>query len=537
MEMSPSAVVPLGGKQKQKHLAVIVTRVGDGICFKCCLRASQTTYGSACCTMDSIQGGDAAVPTDAQRTWSPIRIVQIGEGNFLRGFFDWMIDNCRARGLYDGRIAVTQPRPDGARRLRTLREQNGIYTVVTRGFEDGHEVERIETIDVFGPIVDPYAQWDEFLKLAEDPDVEVVVSNTTEAGLAYEATDGLAGVCPPTLAARLTHFLHRRYTHFHGDPERGVTCLPCELVEHNGDTLRTAVLRHCADWQLPAPVVEWIGQANRFVNSLVDRIVTGFPVGQEAVWRARLGHDDPLLTVVEPYYLWVIELSAEVFDRVLPLRQAGLNVQLVDDLSPYHLRKVRMLNGAHTLLASFGMRRGLDTVRAAIADQDLSQWVKRATYDEIIPMLEGAADDLPAYAATLWERFANPFVAHRLHDIALNHSTKFRVRLLPTVLAYRDTTGRWPPILLRAWAEWLGWYRQDGAGFTRDATGALRDDAYVASVLTRGWADWESGERRLGEVVQDWLVDRRLWGVALPFSDELAQELTSQLTTVLGVTA
>ncbi|MCY0869496.1 MAG: tagaturonate reductase [Firmicutes bacterium] len=487
--------------------------------------------------MDSTQGGDAAVRTDAQRTWSPIRIVQIGEGNFLRGFFDWMIEACRARGVYDGRIAVTQPRPGGAVRLQELRLQNGIYTVVTRGLQDGREVERVETIDVFGKILDPYSQWADFLRLAEDPDVEVVVSNTTEAGLAYEPTDASAAVCPPSFAARLTHFLHRRCLHVQGDPQRGITCFPCELVERNGDALRDAVLRHCADWCLPEGVVEWIGQANRFVNSLVDRIVTGYPVGQEALWKARLGHDDPLLTVVEPYYLWVIEMSADAFDRILPLRQAGLNVQLVDDLTPYHLRKVRMLNGAHTLLTSIGLQRGIETVRAAMTDLAVSHCVRRAIYDEIIPMIGDAGGDLAVYAETLWERFANPYVEHRLQDIALNHSHKFCVRLLPTALAYRDQMGVWPPVILRAWAEWLGWYMGGEKAVDQQVTRSVRDDPYVVDTLSRGWIAWQHGERSLCEMVQDWVSDPRLWGRELPCGQELAEALASHLTTMVGVRA
>ncbi|WP_188881655.1 tagaturonate reductase [Alicyclobacillus cellulosilyticus] len=467
----------------------------------------------------------------------PVRVLQIGEGRFLRGFFDWMIHACRKQGLFDGSIAVTQPRPGGAEVLRALQAQDGLYTLVVRGLEDGTPVERSEVIAVFSTILNPFEQWAEFLALAEDPHLQFVVSNTTEAGLVYEPVPVPETACPASFPARLTWFLYRRFRHFQGAADKGLICLPCELVEGNGDRLREYVVRHSADWGLPDAFVCWLKQHNRFLNSLVDRIVTACPSAEAEAWRRRLGYEDDFLTVAEPYYLWVIQ-GDEAVERVLPFRAAGLNVHVVADLTPYQLRKVRILNGAHTLMAPVGILSGLTHVREVMADAELAAHVRSAIDDEVIPTLPLDQAETKQYAATVWERFANPFLEHRLLDIAMNSISKFRVRVLPSLRAYVERKGALPPRIVRSFAALIRLYKvrraEDGAagyaGITwRGTPYVLRDDPEVLARFHQAWCAFERREIALRDMVRSLLAQPELWGEDLGGVEGLVDALCREL--------
>ena len=257
----------------------------------------------------------------------------------MRGFADWMLQACNRRGLLNGSVAVTQPRPTGKPHLDKLKEQQGAYTLLVRGLRDGRPVEEKETITVFSRMVHPYGEWEAFLELAELPELEFVDSNTTEAGLVYQPSEWSETVPVLWYPGKLTAFLYRRFARFGGDPARGLIHLPCELLERNGERLSAAVLRHAEDWGLPEAFRAWVRDANRFLNTLVDHIVTGYPEDADALF-GRWGYADPLLTTAEPYYFWAIQGERELEER-LPLAQAGLNVKWVEDLTPYQLRKVR----------------------------------------------------------------------------------------------------------------------------------------------------------------------------------------------------
>ncbi|MDG0811486.1 tagaturonate reductase [Cohnella rhizosphaerae] len=466
----------------------------------------------------------------------PVKVLQIGEGNFLRGFADWMIDRCNRQGLFEGGVAVCQPRPSGAAKLAELREQDGLYYQWIRGLRDGRPVDELDLVTAFALTVDPYVEWDRFLALGEEPALEVVISNTTEAGLVYQASEWQPDRPILSYPGKLTALLHRRFETFGGDPSKGLLLLPCELVENNGGKLRDIVLRHAEDWGLPEAFKAWIREHNRFLNNLVDRIVTGYP-GEEAerVFRAK-GAEDRLLNAAEPYHLWAIEGEAAL-DARLPLARAGLNVLWTDDLRPYQLRKVRILNGAHTLMASVGLLNGLETVGEAVGHPVYGELIRDAIMNEIVPSVPLPEGEMRRYADEVLERFANPHVRHKLADIALNSLSKFKVRLLPTLEAYAERTGELPPRIVEAFASLLRLYRAretgDGgfAGSRLDGSPvALRDDASALTELAALWARLALGELTLEELVADILGRTDWWGRNLGEIEGLRAALTGALT-------
>lgn len=467
----------------------------------------------------------------------PVRILQIGEGNFLRGFVDWMVHEMRKTGQYDGAIAVTQPRPSGKAKLDQLSAQDGVYTLIVRGMENGAPVERAETVAVFAEAIDPYSQWEALLALAERPELEVVVSNTTEAGLTYQETAFTPGEAPVSYPARLAALLWRRFQALGGDAQRGLLLLPCELLERNGDELKRCVLRHIADWGLPEAFASWVENHNRFLNSLVDRIVTGYPEGDSERWSERLGYEDKLLNAAEPYYIWAIE-GEPGLESKLPFRAAGLNVVWTNDLRPYQLRKVRLLNGAHTLMTPVALLAGFEEVRLAIEDGTLGAFVREAVREEIIPAMPSDVEpaDAAAYAATVFERFANPYIRHRLLDIAMNSVSKFKARLLPSLESYAQGHGaELPPRIVKSLAHLLRLYRvsRDGERYVgRRFDGAaytLRDDPGALELFAGVWSRYDAGELDIEAVTGELLASERLWGRSLAELDGLASAVAGHL--------
>jgi len=476
-----------------------------------------------------------------QMIHSTIKVLQIGEGNFLRGFFDWMLYETRKQGLFDGSIAVVQPRPSGKAKIEALASQDGVYTLVTRGLENNVPIERMDQITVFGTVFDPYEHWNEFLALAELPELRIVVSNTTEAGLAYQPEQWKEGQPIVSYPGKLTMLLYHRFKAFQGDPERGFICLPCELLERNGDTLRDCILRYCEDWQLPADFRNWVVNHNLFLNSLVDRIVTGYPKQDQAeAWFNEWGYRDPMLTTAEPYHLWAIEGDPSL-DQELPLASAGLNVLWVEDLKPYQVRKVSILNGAHTFMALYGTLHGIKEVRLAMEDTHIGDLIKRTIQSEIIPALPYDSVDLQHYASQVYQRFLNPFIQHRLADIAMNSLSKFRTRLLPAIQHYLadEQVTELPKGLATAFAALIRYYQAckveagyEGKSFDGESY-ILHDDPVLLDQIANIWGSYYSGESgysSINQVVSHILQLEALWGVNLHLSNA---NLATQISAVL----
>lgn len=415
-----------------------------------------------------------------------ITAVQFGEGNFLRAFVDWMIDVANEAGVCDEGIAIVKPIPFGS--LERLREQDCVYTVNLRGKQDGRTVDEHRVITSVQAAVDCYGEYEAFMALARLDTLRFVVSNTTEAGIIYDEADRLEDSPPNSYPGKLTKFLYERYKTFAGDAGKGLMILPVELIEENGGKLRDCVLRLAARWELPEEFVQWVKHCNRFCNTLVDRIVTGYPAAEADALCERWGYRDNLIVTGEPFALWVIESDdPAAIQAALPLDRAGLPVVFTDNMKPYRERKVRILNGGHTGTVLGAYLAGLDTVGECMADPVVRPFLERMLGEEIAPQVRLPKEEVAAFAASVLERFENPFIRHELLSIALNSVSKWKVRILPSLLDYIESRGTLPPLLTFSFAALIRFYRSsekgDGCltGQREGNTYRIVDDAQVLS--------------------------------------------------------
>jgi tagaturonate reductase len=364
------------------------------------------------------------------------RIIQIGEGRFLRGFFDWMVAQLSDKGLYDGKVVVVLPRPAKPGTVDIWRQFQGRFTVHIRGEVHGQPVVRSDPVAVVSRLIDPHAEWAAFLGTARNPASMVLVTNTTEAGLVFQEEPYLDDMCPLSIPGKLTRWLYARYQYLGAGEENGIDIVPCELIDRNGDTVRNLV-RQCAEyWSLPRSFIDWVQSANRFYNTLVDSIVTSDLGG-------------PLDVAREPYYRWVIE-GPNHLGTVLRFEQAGLAVYFVDNLNSYRALKVRVLNGAHTAMAAIGQLAGLETIKDVMDHPVFASYVMHLLYDEVAPTLIGKVlprPDVNTFIHETLERFRNPYIRHYLRDIQLNAIAKVQSRLLPTLYDVWQDSGAIPPLL------------------------------------------------------------------------------------------
>ncbi len=374
------------------------------------------------------------------------KVLQFGEGGFLRGFADWMLQKVNESTDFCGKAVVVQPIEQGL--CDALSSQDCKYTHICRGSE-GVEVTKIDAIS---RCVKPYEDFEAYISLADNPDLRFVISNTTEAGITFDERDSLNDTPPSSFPAKLTALLLRRYQ----KGLRGFVFLPCELIDRNGDNLKKCVLKYAEHWKLEAGFANWIEKDNIFCNTLVDRINTGYPKG-EAVCDE---YSDPMLNTSEYYHLWVIEGYPELFTE-LPFDKCGLNVIVTNELERYRTRKVRILNGAHTSLVPYALLSGLDTVGSCMKDDSMLAHIKACVFDEIIPTLNLPEDELKEYADNVMIRFSNPYINHYLSSIALNSVSKFKVRVLPSILEYIKRYEKMPNNLIFSFAKLIDFYRTD----------------------------------------------------------------------------
>lgn len=381
------------------------------------------------------------------------RIIQFGEGGFLRSFVDMFVNIMNEKGLFDGKVVVVQPIEKGL--VNVLNEQGGVYHQYLRGIENGEVINSMTEVHSISRGINPYTDYAAYLELAHNPDMRFIVSNTTEAGIEYLGTERLDDAPPKSFPAKLTVLLHERYKA--GLP--GFIILCCELIDHNADFLREYVLKYAELWGLGDGFKMWIERENSFCNTLVDRICTGYPRDEAEELCRQLGCEDRLINTAEIFHLWVIEGDHE---DELPLKKAGINVIWTSDVTPYKKRKVRILNGAHTSMVLAARLYGLSTVGECLNDDTVREFLKKALDEEIIPTLGSTEEDVTFGAAVL-ERFSNPFVKHQLLSIALNSVSKFKARVLPTILEYREKYGRLPKCLTMSLAALIAFYRTDEA--------------------------------------------------------------------------
>ena len=379
-----------------------------------------------------------------------IRIIQFGEGNFLRAFADWMIDLMNEKERFDAGVAIVQPISQGM--VKVLDQQDGLYHHLLRGIIDGVQIDEARMISCVQKSVNPFEDPSAYWQLAENPDLKIVLSNTTEAGIEFIVDDKPdPGILARSFPGKLTQLLKHRYEFFNGSKECGLVVIPCELINLNGTKLKEAILDYCTLWDFDNEFKDWLIESNFFANTLVDRIVPGYPKEEIDQIRRRVGYDDQLVVASEAFHLWVIQ-GPEQVQRAFPADKFGFNVKFVDDLSPYRTRKVRILNGAHTSLVSIGLIAGLETVKEGIEDGVIGGFIKEAINEEISPTIDLEAFELKQFADEVLERFVNPFIRHELIAISLNSISKFKVRVLPSLLDYYEAKGKLPKRLVFALA-------------------------------------------------------------------------------------
>lgn len=386
----------------------------------------------------------------------PIKIVQFGEGNFLRAFIGYAFQELNKKADFNAGIAVVQPIDRGL--VNMLNDQDGLYTLFMKGVKKGEEIQDVELISNIVKAVDPYANFQEYLSLAKEPTLEFIISNTTEAGIAYVGSDTAQMQPPSSFPAKLTVLLHERFKHFNGDASKGLTIIPCELINHNSETLKEIILKYISDWNLGDDFKTWILESNAFHSTLVDRIVPGYPKDEIEAYNAQLDYQDNLIVAAEVFLLWVIE-GDEALKAKLPFHKTGLDVKIVSDMQPYRTRKVRILNGAHTAMVPFSLLYGNKTVKQSVDNEFTGPFISKAVFNEISDTLEMDRDELNSFSDEIFDRFRNPFIIHNLSSIALNSISKFTVRVLPSLLGYVKIHKKLPTNLTFAFACLIRFYK------------------------------------------------------------------------------
>ncbi len=422
----------------------------------------------------------------------PERVIQFGEGGFLRGFVDWILQITNEKTDFNGSVVVVQPIDKGM--CDMLEAQDCVYTHVMRGLKDGVPTVDKKIIDVISRTVKPYDDWNAYLALAENPEFRFVVSNTTESGIAFNADDKAENAPNVTFPAKVTLLLKKRFELKLG----GFVFLPCELINKNGETLKKYILQYADLWNLGEDFKTFVENENIFCNTLVDRIVTGYPRDE----KIELGYEDNMVNTSELFHLWVIEGDSS-WTNELPLDKTGLNIIFTDNLERYRTRKVRILNGAHTSMIPYAMLEGIETVGNCMDDEKMSDFVRHCVYDEIIPTLDLPKEELLDYADNVFERFRNPFIKHLCASISLNSVSKFKVRVLPSLLEYIKRTGKNPDYLLTSFAKLIEFYKTD----------MTNDDAEICKFMKEA-------------SVKEILANTKLWDEDLSYlADEVSRRM------------
>jgi tagaturonate reductase len=457
----------------------------------------------------------------------PERIIQFGEGNFLRAFVDWIIYSMNEKTDFNSSAVVVQPIEKGM--ADKLNRQDGLYHVNLQGLDRGKVVNTFTLIDVISRAVNPYTDFDTFLKLAEQPEMRFIISNTTEAGITFDPSCKWTDTPAASFPGKLTQLLYHRFKTFNGDRTKGFILFPCELIFLNGHKLRETIDRYIEHWNLGETFRRWFTEACSVHATLVDRIVPGFPRKEIADIQRKLDYNDQLIVQGEIFHLWVIEAPQEI-TREFPADRAGLNVQFVPSEAPYHERKVTLLNGPHTALSPVASLAGIDTVREACQHEVIGKYIRKVMFGELMQTLNLPEDELKKFANDVWERFNNPFVDHQVSSIMLNAFPKYATRNLPGLKTCLARSGELPKGLVLALAAIITYYkggkRADGVEIVPDdapdildllqtlwATGSTRKVTEGVLSATSVWGDDLNKIQGLTDLVQKYLDDIREKGM------------------------
>ena len=474
---------------------------------------------------------DRLTAANAPAASRPVKVLQFGEGNFLRAFVDYFIDIANEKTDFNGSVVLVKPIALGEL-FPAFKEQDQRYTVLLRGLVDGQPVEQSRVITSVSDAVDAYADYDAYAAYAQCDTLRFIVSNTTEAGIVLDESDKLE-LCPPnSYPGKLTKFLYERAVHFNYAADKGVIILPVELIDDNGIMLKKCVKTLCKLWNLGDKFEAWLDNACVFTSTLVDRIVTGYPKGEDqAIWQ-QLGYEDRILVTAEPFGLWVIESEKDI-SAELPLPQCGLPVIFTDNQKPYKQRKVRILNGAHTSFVPMSFQCGYDYVLDAMNDPMILNFMQKTLYNEVIPTLDLPEDDLLAFAQAVTSRFMNPYIKHALLSICLNSVSKWRARCMPSLLVYAEKEGKLPEHLTFSLAALMSLYHGgkivDGKLECQrnGETYILQDDAAVLAFFA------ENSALPVAEMVTAFLGNEAFFGNELIKVPGIVESVTASLKAIL----
>ncbi len=462
----------------------------------------------------------------------PIKVLQFGEGNFLRAFVDYMIDIANEKGEFNGDIVLVKPIEFG--NLKMFHEQECQYTVQLRGIADGEAKKINRVITSVTDAVDAYEEYEKYAGYAKLDSLRFIVSNTTEAGIVYDDTDKIELNPPKTYPGKLTKFLYERYKHFDGAQDKGLVMLPVELIDDNGIHLKECVLKLAKLWNLEEEFTNWLNDACVFTSTLVDRIVTGYPRDEAEELCKEFGYQDNLIVTGEPFALWVIESSKDLSDE-LPLPKVGLPVIFTDNQKPYKQRKVRILNGAHTSFVLASYLCGNDIVLESMNDELILKFIKATIFDEVIPTLTLPKQELEDFAEAVLTRFNNPYVKHAHLSISLNSVSKWRARCMPSFLEYIEKEGKLPEHLTFSLAALMAFYtgteirdkaligHRDGQEYN------IMDDAAVLEFFAA------NSSKEPAEFVHAVLGNTDFWGQDLSELSGVEDAIVSYLTDIRSI--
>ncbi|MBN2221271.1 MAG: tagaturonate reductase [Vallitaleaceae bacterium] len=456
----------------------------------------------------------------------PVKVIQFGEGNFLRGFVDWMIHRMNQEINWNGSVAIVQPLKQGL--VDLLSTQDYEYTHYLKGIKDGTAVSEHYINESISMGVKPYEDFHAYLNLAHIDSANIIVSNTTEAGIIFQEQDQFENEADVSYPGKLTRLMFERFTYYQGATDKGYILLPCELIDYNADRLKEAVLAYIEAWKLGAEFRTWVLEANTFCNTLVDRIVPGYPRETiDAVWE-ELGYKDQLVVESEQFNLWVIEGNEKV-QQAFPANEAGCNALFVDDVTPYKMRKVRILNGAHTTLVPVAYLMGVETVRESVEHDVLRNFLYKAIFEEIIPTLTLSQEELEIFAAEVIERFKNPFIKHYLMSISLNSMSKYKARVLPSVLEYMNRKNELPKRLVFALAAYIVFY----SGKYNEKVIEVKDSDDIMDLYQLAYEAFDGSRESLQQVVEKILSYSYLWEGNLSDVPKLQDAVVDYAYTIL----
>ncbi len=438
----------------------------------------------------------------------PVKVLQFGEGNFLRCFTDWMIDIMNKRNLFQGSISIVQPIQEG--KIELLKSQHGQYNVFLRGIKNGKPIVERYHIDSITNFIDPFKDFSDLLREMENNDLRFIISNTTEAGITFDQNDSFTSSPHVSFPGKLTVSLLHRFNKLGRSNANGLIFLPCELIDFNGRKLKECILKYIELWNLDNEFRIWIDERNVFCNTLVDRIVTGFPVDRIKEITEEIGYEDKLVTDGEYFHLWVIEGPKWVADE-FPAQEAGLNVLFVDNIVPFRDRKVRILNGSHTIMTPVGLLSGIETVRECVEDGLMGKYIRDTIFEEIIPNISMPYNDMAEFAENTLQRFKNPYLKHYLKNIALNSISKFTARVLPSLINHYERTNTLPQKIVFSFTCLLLYYKGKYNG--RDTI--LKDDEPIISFFAQQWKDLDNHDLSLDEFIDHILKNKNLWSFDL----------------------